>query len=69
MKKLKTLDEHNAQAWATYAPDDVPQKNGIACPDCGAELVDPFPNITLTSYPPMKDTKCLSCGYKGYRIA
>jgi predicted RNA-binding Zn-ribbon protein involved in translation (DUF1610 family) len=69
MKKLKTLEAHNAAARQAYAQSAAAHKNGIACPDCGAELVDPSPNITLTSNPPMKATKCLACGYKGYRIA
>lgn len=71
MSKLKTLTEHNSQrhkfhaSWQSIEP--IP--NGIACPGCGKELVDITPNITLTSNPPQKNTKCLNCGYVGYRIA
>ena len=49
--------------------DNSPKKNGIACPDCGKELVDSAPMITLASNPPQKNTRCESCDYTGYRIA
>ena len=36
-KALETLEEHN---WRTIGFFSGPVKNGIACPDCGEELVD-----------------------------
>lgn len=73
MKPLKTLDEHNAAR--RLAHDDwwqhmnEPRKNGIACPQCGGEMVDTNPSITLTSNPPQKNVSCPACSYTGYRIA
>lgn len=67
---LKPLKEFNAERSAFYFKSKpVPAGNGIACPNCGKELVDSAPNITLTSYPPQKNVACPACGYSGYRIA
>ena len=57
-KRLKTLDEHNAEAWTahqSWADMSKPQRNGIGCPECGKELWDSNPMITLTSYPAKKE--------------
>lgn len=72
MKKLKSLDSHNAQASASHSfCYDTPVKNGIACPKCGQELYDTNPMMTLTSNPPKKNIACKAdnCDYSGYRIA
>lgn len=69
---MKTLAEFNRMARERYrASDDLakPHKNGIACPQCGQELWDIAPMLTLTSNPPQKDIACQGCGYRGYRIA
>lgn len=70
-KKLKNLDEYNAQAndlhWKLNSNE--PQLNGIACPKCGEELYDSNPMITLTSMPPKKNVHCSKCDYLGYRTA
>ena len=68
-KKLKTLDEHNAEYMSYHRTmfSDRPQKNGIACPECGSELFDTNPMITLTTFPARKSVHC-DCGYKGSRI-
>jgi len=70
-KKLKNLDEHNAKIRSLqYAMNDnSPKPNGIACPQCGNELLDSNPMITLTSYPAKKNIHCSKCDYVGYRIA
>jgi hypothetical protein len=70
-KKLKTLEQHNADAMAISSSQlrDNPIPNGIACPKCGEELVDSNPSITLTSLPTKKSTHCAKCDYKGYRFA
>ena len=69
--KLKNLAEHNAQAsstqWAMMG--NSPRLNGIACPNCGAELYDSNPMVILTSMPAQKNMHCSECGYSGYRIA
>ena len=70
-KKLKTLDEHNSTNMQSHFSlnDNKPIKNGIECPDCGEELYDSNPMVTLTSMPPKKNISCKNCGYTGYRIA
>jgi uncharacterized protein with PIN domain len=74
--RLKTLEEHNNRK--IYELGSVgsifnlsPVKNGIACPNCGEELVDVNPNEVLTSNPPKKFIKCQNekCSYAGYRLA
>ena len=69
-KQLKSLDEHNANAWSTHSAmfSDAPSPNGIACPECGEELMDTNPMITLTSLPARKSVHCPSCDYSGTRI-
>ena len=44
---------------------DLP--NGIACPDCGKELVDPLRAFMLMSKPPQTAVLCLACGFTGRR--
>lgn len=67
---LKSLDEHNSSAWTTQTNmySDDPRRNGIACPECGNELMDTNPMMTLTSHPAKKNVHCPKCEYKGYRI-
>lgn len=68
-KKLKNLDEYNAQQnnlhWQLNSNEL--QLNGIACPKCGEELYDSNPMMTLTSMPPKKNVHCSKCDYVGYR--
>lgn len=64
VRKLVSLDEHNAQTAEAYRISGQARPNGIACPSCGKELYDSSPSITLTTAPPMKHVHC-SCGYKG----
>jgi len=69
---MKTLDQHNTErrdAHRAAREAMRPHPNGIACPDCGKELWDSSPMITLTSAPPQKDVHCPECGYRGYRLA
>ena len=70
-KKLIKLSDHNAEArsrqWGMN--DNSPVLNGIACPNCGEELYDSNPMITLTSMPAQKNVHCNECEYSGYRIA
>lgn len=69
-KKLKTLGEANQERRAVHSFNfNTPTKNGISCPNCGEELLDSSPMMTLTSNPSKKNIHCESCDYKGYRIA
>lgn len=69
-KKLKSLKEHNDEAMRNaYAfSSNTPKLNGIECPECGEELMDSNPMMTLTSFPAQKEVRCSKCDYKGYRF-
>lgn len=68
---MKTLEDHNRQRTEQYRNlnSNEPRLNGIKCPDCGAELYDSCPTLTLASSPPQKNTMCKNCEYTGYRVA
>ena len=70
-KKLKDLNEHNAQASSMQWEMNYtsPRLNGIACPKCGKEMYDSNPMVMLTSMPAQKNVHCSKCDYVGYRIA
>jgi len=65
---MKSLDDFNKQQRAKWVKSNDPQPNGIACPECGHELVDSRPMIVLDSYPPQLEISCPTCNYKGYRV-
>lgn len=64
-KHLKSLEENNALAFKRA--QFTPQPNGIACPNCGAELVD-SDQMIMDSYPAQKNIHCTGCGYRGRRF-
>lgn len=64
---LKSLADFNASRGRTEST--VPKKNGIACPNCGLEMVDSDPSAVLMSSPPKMRVACESCGYTGFRVA
>lgn len=69
---MKTLEEFNDEKRKNLGRMQAlnqPHPNGIKCPDCGKELWDSDPIVTLTSDPPQKNIHCLACGYRGYRLA
>lgn len=68
---MKTLDEHNRERMESMDVSrqlQEPRPNGISCPECGSELWDSDPQLTLSTNPPLKYIHC-QCGYTGYRIA
>lgn len=66
MAKLKTLEEHEKEFQENYiSPDELRRKPcGIACPECGAELLADYTTV-LTSNPPQTPVYCPKCGWKG----
>lgn len=68
MPDLISLEDFNRSRTAGIR-QTTNQPNGIACPDCGKELVDPHPSHVLACNPPKTDVTCPSCGYRGYRYA
>lgn len=65
---MKTLEEHNKEALEEFMKKRRPPPNGIACPQCGKELVDDNPSLTLMSCPPQKNIHCEFCDFKGTRF-
>lgn len=71
-KALKALDKFNTDRRAQFreiSKMNESRPNGIACPNCGKELMDSSPMTVLTSDPPQKDVHCPACGYRGHRVA
>lgn len=68
---METLEDYNRRRRQEqhYTDSSQPRPNGIACPQCGAEMLDSRPGETLTSNPPQKNVHCPKCGYAGYRVA
>lgn len=66
---LESLDEHNKRALGIFGPTNLEckVKNGIACPNCGAELFDSNIFVKLSSYPPQYHIHCENCDYQGTR--
>lgn len=67
---LSAFNAEHQRVYLTMHGVQVQRGNGIACPQCGAELYDSRPHVLLTSIPPQRDVACLGgCGYHGTRIA
>lgn len=66
---LKSLKEHEEGRRESYErrADRRMVPNGIACPQCGSELVDVDRSVQLMSNPPRYNTVCTACDYSGYR--
>ena len=65
-KKLKDFQKEQEERLWKYR-EVYPKPNGIACPECGAELYD-SDSVILTSYPPKRNINCSECEYTGTRI-
>lgn len=64
--ELRSLEEHNKKALAFYRLKRA--DTGIACPECGEELTDTNPYITLHGFPPQKLVHCDKCKWFGARF-
>jgi predicted RNA-binding Zn-ribbon protein involved in translation (DUF1610 family) len=62
---LVSLEDHNRrhQAFPTST-----RRNGIACPQCGEELVDSKPGTALLTNPLQYLIHCPTCTFKGTRL-
>jgi hypothetical protein len=67
---LESLNDHNARVQRQWAWNTLVQSrpNGIACPECGEELMDTNPNEMLLTAPPQFRVHCPSCEYSGTRF-
>ena len=63
-----SLDDFNWVRRRNNFPTEA-HPNGIECPECGKELWDSYPLVTLTSDPPQKNIHCIECDYRGFRLA
>jgi hypothetical protein len=68
MADLISLEEHNRRLQQKLSEQTKLRRNGIACPECGAELYDVQDNMILLSHPPQYRIHCLSCNYHGTRF-
>jgi len=66
-QQLIELDDYNKIASEHYG-EYKGRYNGIKCPECGHELIDPEPNMVLFSYPPRTRVECLECNFKSTRV-
>jgi primosomal protein N' len=62
---LKSLEEHNKEAYNTFAAVNN-LNSGFACPKCGEELHYSNPNVMLTTYPPKRGVQCNKCNHTDY---
>jgi hypothetical protein len=65
-KKLISLESHEMAARAAWRPAVPRGANGIACPQCGAELED-VGFVEQIGTKCTCGTKCLGCDYQGRR--
>jgi predicted RNA-binding Zn-ribbon protein involved in translation (DUF1610 family) len=61
-KNLKSLEEHNKQAYINFAAVNS-LNSGFACPKCGEEMFYSSANSTLLTYPPKRIVNCWECNY------
>ena len=70
-KPLKSLNEHNHAQSLLYQPmmqPQIPRLNGIACPNCGEEMVDDDVNCVRASMPPQIQVRCPKCNHYSFRV-
>jgi hypothetical protein len=70
MARLKSLNDHNKERHDLFfmLTGSQPTPNGIACPNCGEELLDSYPMSILTVCPPQKLVHCEKCGLHSTRL-
>jgi len=61
---MKTIKEHEKEFWKRYKKPEKESLSGVACPECGEELLVDNTKV-LASYPPQREVKCPKCGYFG----
>ena len=64
-KSLKSLEEHNKQAYINFAAVNN-LNSGFACPKCGEEMFYSNPNAMLATYPPKRGVQCNKCNHTDY---
>jgi DNA-directed RNA polymerase subunit RPC12/RpoP len=66
---MKTLDEHNRAAleWRKMLMNPS-YAAGVACPKCGAGMVETYPGSINTSQPPSTSVHCPKCKHSGLKF-
>lgn len=59
--RLITLEENDRRSTERVTRMTVP--NGVACPECGAEMEDDVSVPMLLTHPPLVSVKCPKCGH------
>jgi len=67
--KLKSLEEYEQEKWKEIYSQSKNNGTGIACPQCGDELIESMPVTLLCSDPPRKSVKCEVCNFNGSILA
>lgn len=71
-KPLQSLEAYDAEKRARWAQLNIPQPNGIACPQCGSECQETAlgPGLkAVDTQPPKWPIACSRCSWRGYRVA
>jgi len=67
---MKTLDEHNNEAYQRYGASTYAVKAGVACPKCQTEMeLNGDPNMVLACWPPKRTVICPNCGHLDYKVS
>jgi hypothetical protein len=66
-KWLVPLGEYNSDYLDRLRSKQENGGTGIACPNCGQELLDHTERGVLMCNPPKMEVMCLECGFSGYR--
>jgi uncharacterized protein with PIN domain len=64
---LISLEESDKRVMERLKAFEDGTPNGIACPNCGAELMDINANTLKMSWPAQCDIKCSKCTFKSTR--
>jgi hypothetical protein len=65
---MKTLDDHNRDAYARMQGQEPRPKAHVACPKCHSEMEFEDPHMVLTSSPPKRVVICPGCGHRDYKV-
>lgn len=61
---LESIEEHNNKIFREFEAINSETPCGVACPECGAELLADR-SILLLSNPPQTPVRCPECGWRG----
>ena len=66
--ELTPLEEHNRRKQLPLMGTRPSMPNGIACPNCGKELMDSNPDYALLTHPIQYRVHCPHCDWSGTRF-